>query len=369
MTSILSSFTALPNLHPALVHFPVALAFTGLALEAFSLLFPSRAWAERAAAALYALAAAGAVAAYVAGRQAVNGLGPIPAAAEGVLSRHADLGLWTMGVLLFAAALRVLSSTRDARWSHSGRPGVLRIGAVAVMLAGAGLVGLTADLGGALVFRHGVAVTTRPADPEVRDKVPTPAAGAAHSRQAGLSRGGDGSLKWRPLAGDRQAMGTVLTPMAGSSAVSVVPASDGGEGLELSADGEAILVLPGTFDDLAAEVRLDPTQFRGAVGLAYHTGQDEAVALFTIRTGGETRLLLRSSSGERTLGTGMVPVKPGILTLRMTVAGSHLKGFVDGRMAVHGHGSTEGSGRVGLFLDGQGTVRIIAMAIRPIAGH
>lgn len=367
MTGILGSLTALPNLHPALVHFPVALAFTGLALDLLSLFLPRRTWLERAAAALYALAAAGAVAAYLAGRQAADGLGPISAQAEAVLSRHADLALWTMIVLLVAAVLRVVASVRGAA-SPVARFGLLRAVALVVMLGAAALVGLTAELGGALVFQHGVAVAR--SGGEAAEATPTPAAPAVvASPEVRLSRGDDGSLEWRPGPGDGAALGSILTPLAGGAPVSVASSGSVGDGLALEVNGEAFLLLPGTFDNLAVETRLDLSDFRGVAGLAHHVTSAQSAVLFTVSTRGRARLVRRSGGREKVFDSVDMTVGRRVVDLRTTVAGRHLKSFVDGKMIAHGHGSSGEAGPVGLYLNGHGTVRVLSMSIKPARGR
>ncbi len=367
MTSSLGSFTALPNLHPALVHFPIALAFAGLALDLFSLFLPRWKWLERAAAMLYTLAAAGAVAAYLAGRQAAGGLGPISVEAEAVLSRHADMALWAMIVLLVAAFLRLAASMRVT--AHpSVRFGMLRLTALAVMLGAAALVGLTADLGGALVFQHGVAVAFPRGETVPALSTPAPAVNV-ESPEVRLSRGDDGSLNWRPVPGDVAALGSILKLLPGSARVSVVPDGHGGEGLGLQVKGEALLVLPGTYDGLAAVARLDLSGFEGTAGVAYHVADRDTAVFFTVSTGGEARLFRRSQGAEKVFDTESLEPVGETVELRATVAGHHLKGFINGKMAVHGHGSSGQAGRVGLYLDGQGTVRVLRLGVRPAGTH
>jgi len=379
MNEILKSFTALPNIHPALVHFPVALTFTALALEAAALLFRRQAWLDRAAAALCALAAAGAGAAFITGRMAADTVGVISPGAEAVLAEHASIALWTLLVLSVAAGLRVAASIVD-RARPVSRFGILRASALIGLLIASGLVGFTADLGGALVFTHGVAVAAVPMESSPMEKgMPSPQPLAVPDPgppETRLIQGEDGSLVWRPLASDAAALGTVVEIMPQED-VALVTAGDAGdgEGLPLVVAGQALLLLPGTFGDLLAEARLDLRDFDGTAGLAHHVESPGDALLFTVQTGGgEVRLIEQAGGREDVWGRSDAEVrKEDVLkekiTLRTTSFGSHLKGFLDGQMVVHGHGSPGTSGRAGLYLNGRGTIRVISLELAPATGH
>lgn len=65
MNDWLSTWTSLPNLHPALVHFPIALAPVAVLFDVASAVrFRTRSWLDQAATSLWVLAAVGAGAAY-----------------------------------------------------------------------------------------------------------------------------------------------------------------------------------------------------------------------------------------------------------------------------------------------------------------
>ncbi|MHA1109447.1 MAG: DUF2231 domain-containing protein [Alphaproteobacteria bacterium] len=233
MFELFASMTALPNIHPVVVHFPIALAFAALAVEVASLIGRRQAWLERSAALLSALAAAGAGAAYLAGRQAADTIGVIPAAAEAVLADHADLALWTLVGLAIAAVIRVVSSVRDRQLAVS-RLGALRATGLVALLIAVGLITRTADLGGALVYRYAVAAQTAPSEtittPAVVENEP-----AVVDVGSRLVRGANGALEWRPLPIDLAALGEVIAPAKGSdpAAVSAVERPGEGGGLAL----------------------------------------------------------------------------------------------------------------------------------------
>ncbi|MBM3495064.1 MAG: hypothetical protein FJX72_12215, partial [Armatimonadetes bacterium] len=155
--SILAS-TALPNAHPAVVHFPIALLLAALAVDLAALGLARHAWLDRAATLLWVLGATGAGAAFLTGRHAGDSLGPLPPAAESALARHADAALWT---LVAAAALAVLRIAPVWSARVGGGPGrrAGRAGGLILGLGVAALVSITADRGGTLVYRHGAAVT------------------------------------------------------------------------------------------------------------------------------------------------------------------------------------------------------------------
>jgi uncharacterized membrane protein len=207
MSGLLSELTALPNLHSAMVHFPIALAAAALTIDGLSLILRMRERMDLAIALLYSMAALGGIATYLTGRQAADSVGQIPAAAEAVLAEHADLALLAMIALILAAMLRATAAVLK-----KGRVAAPVIAVAVLVLAVAnGLVAVTADHGGALVYRHGVAVFLQTSE----GRAPGPESERASSQQQ-LEQGDDGSLVWRPAI-DGDSINTVLRPAKGAS--------------------------------------------------------------------------------------------------------------------------------------------------------
>ncbi|MFZ5787030.1 MAG: DUF2231 domain-containing protein [Acidobacteriota bacterium] len=135
-------------LHPAVIHFPIALAAVAFLVELIARHRQAR-HLESAAALLIVLAALGGVAATVTGNLAEEEA-VIPAVAGPLLEEHEELGERAMWLLLATAAARLVLAWRKAfrgwlPWAY-----------LVLAAAAAGAVGYNGHLGGQLVFRHGV---------------------------------------------------------------------------------------------------------------------------------------------------------------------------------------------------------------------
>jgi uncharacterized membrane protein len=138
----------MPNLHPFLVHFPLALYLTGFLFDVIGLLrknesFVRTGWYLAAAAFIGGLLAAGS-GLYAKGSVAV------PAAAQDSFDSHEQL-----------AFLAITAMTGVAFWrlrSRGGIPVRLRWAYLLLALLAAGLLTATGLLGGSLVFEFGVGV-------------------------------------------------------------------------------------------------------------------------------------------------------------------------------------------------------------------
>ena len=365
MFDALFAMTALPNLHPALVHFPIALSAVALLFEAVVWLRWYSAPADRYAAALWILAAAGAGATYAAGRVAADGVGALSPAAEATLASHADAGLATASALGVLALLRAWLVWRGVRHAPDRRD-ALRVVALLLALMVQGIVAYTADLGGALVFRHGVAVSERPAR-AAQAAISTTDTNSQHelATPSGFVHLEDGSMVWKPHAGEEAALGEVLTPI-GATAVRVATAPADAEGLSLLVSGRTLLVFPDSWEDVQLEARVDLSAFHGTLALGARVAGDSTGGFVRMRSDGNTALIARRAGEEEILDDAHSSPSGGVKTLGLSAVGRHWKGFIDGATVVHGHSQLPASGRAALLLDGAGTIRLISVQISPV---
>lgn len=156
--------TSLPNLHPAVVHFPLALLPVALAFETVALgrrrLGENRTL-DVVIAVLYVLAALGGGAAWWSGHEAFEAMNLAAATAERV-ELHEDWATGTAWGLAGLALLRLVLvrwlpvEGGGARRSRRGR--LARLAILGLGLAALAAALRTADLGGELVYRLGVGV-------------------------------------------------------------------------------------------------------------------------------------------------------------------------------------------------------------------
>lgn len=367
MLDYLIDATTLPNLHPAVVHFPIAFLPLALAFDGVGLFLRRQRWLAQAATTLYGVGALSAWLAIWAGERAADSLVGVPAAVQPRIGEHSDWAHYAWYALIAVAAVRLAIELRLGLKDHRGaRLGALLLGVVAL-----GLLGKAADLGGGLVYEHGLAVKqTEPvADMpvvELGDGTPPLASDSALDR---LVIAENGSLAWRPEPEDREALGAVLTAAPGSDLGSVRVQESNGDGLRLTVDRPVTLLLPGTFDDVQVEAEIELLDFEGSVGLVHHYRDAADRGGFAISTQGEAVLDDLRQGDRAVLDQQQFEAPTGPVVLAVSASGKHLKGLVDGKTVTHGHIAPGPEGSCGLVLSGAGTLRLLRMTVQPLEPH
>ncbi|MEK7317324.1 MAG: DUF2231 domain-containing protein [Candidatus Eisenbacteria bacterium] len=158
------------ELHPAVVHFPIALGVVG-ALFALLYLFLRKEWLRWFAPILLTIALLGAVAAYFSGQSGEDRAEALKVP-EAAIHEHEEGSLYAMGALALAALLS---------WAtHAKRRGEWIAALLAVIAAAAVL--RTAHLGGGLGFVHGAGRVSAAAAGKAPGAAEAPAADEAPGR-------------------------------------------------------------------------------------------------------------------------------------------------------------------------------------------
>jgi uncharacterized membrane protein len=153
-----------PSLHVLIVHFPIALICLAPLFDLGCLFLRDRMWLDRTAASLYVTGTISSGAAYLSGGRAAKALADISPSAESALADHESMAIVTLIALAVATVARLWVSWL-ARNDRRIGIGFFRLAAIPLALVALVLLALTADLGGGLVYRHGLGVQTEFAKP------------------------------------------------------------------------------------------------------------------------------------------------------------------------------------------------------------
>jgi uncharacterized membrane protein len=148
METLFPGLSAMENLHPVFVHFPLALLPLALVFLVAARL-RKREEFERLGLWLLWFGTVGALAAAGTGLLAEESVS-VPEAAEEVIELHEKLGQVAAGLAVVLSLLSLLGR----RWKVPGLPAVLIVG----LLILSGILALGADRGGQLVYQYGVSV-------------------------------------------------------------------------------------------------------------------------------------------------------------------------------------------------------------------
>lgn len=387
----MSEWLSLPNLHPAVIHFPIALLPTALLLDLAAIVQRRLHkgggdridWLARAASTLYVGAALLAFAALKTGEEAADSYVDLPASMQPRISAHSDAAHWAAYLLVAVAVMHVIVRFLERRKANDLARGAL----VLLALANVFLLARAADLGGALVYRHGLGVVVgekaeeeQPAPeatpPGESTGTTAPSAGdllvAARARLKAGDASGPG-LDWRPQRQDGAVLYQLVDVGSGFSrnAASWLEerqgrAKDDDAGLPLQIDGATLLLLPGEFGDVQVEAELQLDTFAGTVGLVHHVRGSQQRGVFALSTAGEASLVDLRDGTWTVLDEEPTAGAADGVELAVSSAGRHLKGMIAGATVVHGHTSAPEAGRCGLFFDGKGSLRVLAFRVIPL---
>lgn len=321
-----------PNVHPLVVHFPIALLLVAALVDAIALAVrKTHPWVRTSAVGLYALGALGAAAAFLTGRDASDEV-DLPAQALTTLNAHADWALY----LVWFAGLYALVRVVALRYDRERRL------AVHLPLAALGLVGLflvqqTAERGGQMVYQYGVAVAA--------------ASGDAHAGMEGIDMSAppDTSVAAR------------LDVLAGAPAQ--------GSAFTVTSGQPTLALLPDTLGDLEVSATLDLSGFTGTAALVHHVQDAQTYDFLALDRPASGEVTLRQGrvegGDETTLDSGSAPLD-GPAEIKAYAVGTHFRGYLGGEQLTHPHADAAPPGRVGLRLDGRGTVRVLALSATPV---
>lgn len=332
-----------PNVHPMIIHFPIALLFTAAFIDTISMVLKKQGFWLTTAHFLYALGALGTLAAWFSGKQAGDSVF-LPTDANALLTEHSDLGHYTLYFFVIFAVLRaVLFVTKlDSRTFIRAGVYVLGLGGLVLLLE-------TADHGAEMVYKYGVGVQA------VEHATPTVPVLTDSTGTSAPEPNAEGGWSWKPTK--TAAWKTAMTFYSDDDALvtSIRNGGERGDVLGLSMHGDPVMF---TFDQVMMTMQLDAVlnldDFEGTVMLVHHV-IDENNYHFTSISNTEMKLGFSERSDLYLFDSE--PFKPsGWHAIRVVADQTHFRSYSDQKLVVHGHGDDPGSGFVGMRFNGTGTV-------------
>jgi uncharacterized membrane protein len=339
----------IPNIHPFIVHFPIALLVVAVLCDVIRVFTKKQAWLDNMVLALYAAGTVGLIAAFLSGRHAVDTV-TVTGDAIPVVTAHEDWALYTMIYFFAFTLLRAWTWWKDLEVK---RP--LLIGLVVLALAGTGMLWYTGELGAKLVYKHGVAVG------EI-DRLEQQIEGlqqdlARFREDAAPVRHDDGSWTWRIGPGADHALTEYFTIEGSKPDKAGLTQVDGRHQLHLKAGEEASFLLFGdAIRNVDGRIELKTEDFQGEVALIHHFQDPENFQYLRLVDSEVSQGQILNGS-DNVLGSGQVD-SSGWFTLRVAASGRHFYGYHNGRTIVHTHADEMEPGRTGFLIRGEGTVKI-----------
>jgi len=336
-----------PNIHPLIVHFPIAIVLIAVLSDLASIIMKKQTWLRYATFGLYAVSALGAIAAFLSGRQAAD-LVEIPPAAYPVVSEHADLALITMVVLTGYAIVRYLFLWKE--WDLKTPVAVLLLIAGAVGFA---LVAETAEHGAELVFRYGVGVAVvQPSEhhemSETMDNEPAKTLifkNSSWELKSGPDTPGIFRNNFELLEGSWQNLQSEYITEDMGALMIQIPQRE-----------KFLFTAGGDLDNVQVTAQLNLDKFNGRFSLVHHAQDKENYDFFDIENG-KTRLGRMEQGDLKVFDDGDLKVG-NWFTMKTVGTKGHFRGYVNDKLITHGHSSDLTTGPAGFAVEGSGIILI-----------
>lgn len=346
-----------PNIHPMLVHFPIALLFAAGALNLMELILPGDWWDERKSTILYAAGAVSGVIVYFTGDSAAD-LVFLETAAQPVLTDHADWALWTVWYFGIYVVVRAV-----LHWKKWLRQKGIRLLVFAAVLPGLFLLYETGEHGAELVFGYGTGTGQLL---QSRETTPVRADSLAVETSTSFSERENGDWSWKIGPG---AVGTLLSRYQWLQGEPeqleprVVGLGENNYGLEIKLDkGVNLFVGDKSYQNIQLDAYLDLTGFEGEVEIVHHL-QDSVNYNFVRLSSAGMIVQGRRAEGEDTFFE-KGSFNPGrMLLVRAVADGSHFRAYVDRKLKLHGHAQAPTPGKVGIKMNGSGEILIYTIEL------
>ena len=345
----------IPNIHPFVVHFPIALLVVAVLFDTARIFFKDENWLQKTVLALYTTGSIGLIAAFYSGREAVNTVS-VTGHAVPVVSSHEDWALYTLLFFLAYTSIRFLT------WWKELEKGMVQPFLAVIAFVGIGLLWQTGDLGAQLVYKHGVAVGEIDRLHQQIESLERNL--SAFRKDAGPELHDDGSWIWRIGPGSDQALNDNFR-IEGSDQFTAEIAQEGRiYHLEFTTYEQSFLLFDQSFSSIDGRAEINTDEFDGEFALVHHYQNSDNYQYLKLNGSQLSQGQVRNGANN-VLGSGQIDAS-GWYTLRVTASGAHYYGYQNGRTIVHTHDDEMQPGITGIAIQGIGTLKIRLIEYRNV---
>lgn len=344
-----------PNIHPMVVHFPIAIILLAVLMDFLNLFLPDSWWDDLKSTILYGIGAVSAIAAYYTGTWAADSVF-LPSGAQSVLNEHSEWALWTVWFFGIYAVLRIV-----LHWYQKMDQKMIRIGLFVIALPGVFLLYETGDHGAEMVFGYG-AGTGQLVEQKSTTSVSTDSLQQANTT---FRVSDNGNWSWEIGPNGVSALLENFHWLEGTAQnlQPLIVQSNDNYLLKLRGDSLANFFTDhSNYQNVQVDYYMDLSNFEGEVELVNHVQDTDNYDFVTLTSDG-TIIQGRVTDEQREIFGEESYSATGMLFVRTVVNGTHFRAYINKQMAVHGHGDAPEAGSVGLRLNGSGTVLIEKMSM------
>lgn len=338
-----------PNIHPMLVHFPIALLLVAALGSLAALFISEKWWDETKNTILYVTGALFTGITYYSGTVAADSVF-LPTEAQSVLNEHSDWAVYLLWFFILYSLLRVAF-----HWLGLFQKKTFKIIALITVLPGLFLVYETAEYGGKMVFGYGVGTGQLvQQEPEAATSVDSLSAASSSFIEK------ENGWKWEIT---ETSVGDLISNFkwmegAVQDLKPEIVSSGGNTFLSLKAGEESsFFVSNAVHQNVQVDYYLNLDDFSGEIELVHHMQDTNNYDFVSLNSDGTIRQGRIQNGGTTIFEEGTYDPK-GRLFVRVVADGTHFRGYVNREMKVHGHGDAPESGKAGIKVEGNGSILI-----------
>lgn len=339
-----------PNIHPLLVHFPIALLVVAVLANLATLFIPDKFWDEAKNTILYIAGALFSGITYYSGTIAADTIF-LPAEAQSVLSEHADWAEYLLWFFMLYAVLRIAFHWFDLFEKES-----FKIIAFIAVLPGLFIVYETSEYGGKLVYGYGAGTgqllqQKEPESPVNADSVSTV--------ESSFIIKENGDWRWDISSNaDSDLIANFYWPKGSVQELNPATTSAEPPGLRLKAsETPNMFVTHKSYKNIQIDYYLSLDDLNGNAELIHHFEDVNNYDFVELTSDGVIRQG-RARDGDTVIFDEGTFKAEGALFLRVVADETHFRGYVNREMKVHGHGDAPESGSAGMRIEGTGSLLI-----------